>query len=222
VLVDGALEHTEAFQGTQIIQVTLPSDVTCTRCTLQVLEFMTSHGAPCFYHHCADISIGMGGGACTGDADCADANACTTDQCNLTTNTCENVTGTTTCDDGDACTHDSCTAVDGCVAQPLTLAGASAGFLGTLEAPDCSTARVPAVVGTLFGQAEGFVARAADNPAKATRFLTRASKRLRKAVKKTGKAEKRGLAAACGTALVAALDEAQVRVQCLSGRSLSK
>jgi hypothetical protein len=27
-----------------------------------VLEFMSSHPAPCFYHHCADISISAAGG----------------------------------------------------------------------------------------------------------------------------------------------------------------
>src|SRR5262249_1447752 len=35
----------------------LPADVTCTQCTLQVLEYMSHHPAPCFYHHCADIAI---------------------------------------------------------------------------------------------------------------------------------------------------------------------
>jgi MYXO-CTERM domain-containing protein len=29
---------------------------------LQVVEFMSNHGAPCFYHHCADITIQAGGG----------------------------------------------------------------------------------------------------------------------------------------------------------------
>lgn len=57
VLLDNALPHTDVFSGPQTFYVTLPSDVTCTKCTLQVLEYMSSHGAPCFYHHCADISI---------------------------------------------------------------------------------------------------------------------------------------------------------------------
>jgi MYXO-CTERM domain-containing protein len=29
---------------------------------LQVIEFMSNHGAPCFYHHCANITIEAGGG----------------------------------------------------------------------------------------------------------------------------------------------------------------
>jgi hypothetical protein len=69
VIADGVFDHTAAFSGPQTIQVTLPADVTCTKCTLQVLEFMSSHGAPCFYHHCADISIlpaGTGNDASTG------------------------------------------------------------------------------------------------------------------------------------------------------------
>jgi len=63
VLADGMLDHTAAFSGPQSFTVTLPSDVTCTsNCVLQVIEFMSSHGAPCFYHHCADITIQAGGG----------------------------------------------------------------------------------------------------------------------------------------------------------------
>lgn len=57
ILADNLLPHTQAFDTPQTFTMTLPTDVTCTKCTLQVLEFMSSHGAPCFYHHCADISI---------------------------------------------------------------------------------------------------------------------------------------------------------------------
>lgn len=57
VLADNMLPHTEPFEGPQTFTVTLPSDVTCTRCTLQIIEYMSNHGRPCFYHHCADISI---------------------------------------------------------------------------------------------------------------------------------------------------------------------
>lgn len=57
VLADNILPHTQPFSEPQTFTVTLPTDVTCTKCTLQVLEFMSNHGAPCFYHHCADISI---------------------------------------------------------------------------------------------------------------------------------------------------------------------
>ena len=57
ILADNLLPHTQAFGAPQTFTVTLPTNVTCTKCTLQVLEFMSNHGAPCFYHHCADISI---------------------------------------------------------------------------------------------------------------------------------------------------------------------
>jgi hypothetical protein len=57
VLADNMLPHTEPFDGPQTFTVTLPSDVTCTRCTLQVIEYMSQHGQPCFYYHCADIAI---------------------------------------------------------------------------------------------------------------------------------------------------------------------
>jgi MYXO-CTERM domain-containing protein len=66
VLADGMLAHTGAFSGPQTFTVTLPTDVTCANCTLQVEEFMSSHGlnnpGGCFYHHCANISIQQGGG----------------------------------------------------------------------------------------------------------------------------------------------------------------
>jgi len=57
VLVDGALVHTSKLNGEQTIMVKLPDDVECEKCTLQVIEFMSAHDAPCFYHHCADIKI---------------------------------------------------------------------------------------------------------------------------------------------------------------------
>jgi len=68
VIADGMLAHAEPFDGDQTFEVTLPDDVTCDNCTLQVVEFMSSHGAPCFYYHCASISISEGGGDTTGDA----------------------------------------------------------------------------------------------------------------------------------------------------------
>jgi hypothetical protein len=73
VLADGMLVHTAAFSGPQTFTVTLPAGKTCTKCTLQVIEFMSNHGlnvpGGCFYHHCADISIAAaatGTGGATG------------------------------------------------------------------------------------------------------------------------------------------------------------
>lgn len=57
VLADGVLPHTSPLSGEQTIEVTLPPDVTCDHCTLQVVQWMSNHGAPCFYYHCADIAI---------------------------------------------------------------------------------------------------------------------------------------------------------------------
>jgi hypothetical protein len=62
VLADGMLTHTSAFSVPQSFTVTIPTNVTCTNCTLQVVEFMSNHGAPCFYHHCANVTIQAGGG----------------------------------------------------------------------------------------------------------------------------------------------------------------
>jgi hypothetical protein len=57
ILADNVLPHTQPFEEPQTFTVTLPTDVTCSRCTLQVIEYMSNHGVPCFYYHCADISI---------------------------------------------------------------------------------------------------------------------------------------------------------------------
>jgi len=67
VLLDGVFEHTTAFTSPQSVQVTIPSNLTCTKCTLQVIEFMSDHGlnnpGGCFYHHCADLSVEPGDGS---------------------------------------------------------------------------------------------------------------------------------------------------------------
>jgi MYXO-CTERM domain-containing protein len=58
VIADGMLPHTTQFSGPQSFTVQLPPNVTCNaNCVLQVTEYMQNHGAPCFYHHCADVVI---------------------------------------------------------------------------------------------------------------------------------------------------------------------
>jgi MYXO-CTERM domain-containing protein len=61
LLADGLLVHTGPFSGAQTAQVKLPAGMTCDPCVLQVVEFMSSHGAPCFYHHCSNIKITANG-----------------------------------------------------------------------------------------------------------------------------------------------------------------
>ncbi len=217
VLADGVLQHTNPLSEPQSIQVTLPSTVTCAHCTLQVLEFMSDHSLPCFYYHCADISISADtANPCTGDAECADDSVCTIDRCDLATHTCAHVDGgPSVCDDGDACTQDSCTAAGGCVGRAMTLADATSGFLGTVQVQSCSNEQVPPGIAALFGKANTFVARATEVPAEAQRFLGRASKKLRNASKRAAKASRRRISFGCGGALGAALAEARTRVGCL-------
>ncbi len=63
VLADNVFPHTAPFSGPQTTTVKLPPNVTCSHCTLQVIEFMSDHGlnvpGGCFYHHCADLSVGV-------------------------------------------------------------------------------------------------------------------------------------------------------------------
>lgn len=61
VLADGMLQHNQAFDAPQSFEVTLPDDITCDGCTLQIIEYMSQHAAPCFYYHCATIAIQEGG-----------------------------------------------------------------------------------------------------------------------------------------------------------------
>jgi MYXO-CTERM domain-containing protein len=61
ILADGVFVHTEAFTEPQSIDITIPDGVSCTNCTLQVIQFMSNHGlndpGGCYYHHCAALSI---------------------------------------------------------------------------------------------------------------------------------------------------------------------
>jgi hypothetical protein len=188
VLADGMLEHTERFSGAQSFQVTLPSDVTCTRCTLQVLEFMTNHAAPCFYHHCADISITPLTAGCETDAECTD---------------------------DDVCTWDVCGAAKQCIATPLSLDDFDAGFVSRLEQPACSDDEVPRAVGTLVDKAGALVVRASQHPTTEKRSLKRAAKKLRRAVRKVARTQGRRMSAECGAALGTALEQARAQVRCL-------
>ena len=56
VLADGMFAHTSPPSGDWRGEVILPN-INCDHCTLQVIEFMAEHGAPFFYHHCADLKI---------------------------------------------------------------------------------------------------------------------------------------------------------------------
>jgi hypothetical protein len=66
LLADGIFVHTAPFSGPQTMQIPLPAGFTCDHCVLQVVEFMSDHGlnnpGGCFYHHCATVDVGTGGG----------------------------------------------------------------------------------------------------------------------------------------------------------------
>ena len=60
VLADGLFLHTQAFDKDQEADIQIPN-INCSKCTLQVIEFMAAHGwnpdGGYTYHHCADIQI---------------------------------------------------------------------------------------------------------------------------------------------------------------------
>ena len=58
-LVDGLFPHSSSTPGmTWTTTVTVPM-ISCDHCTLQLMQFMGSHGAPCFYYQCAVLKIVM-------------------------------------------------------------------------------------------------------------------------------------------------------------------
>jgi uncharacterized protein (TIGR03382 family) len=70
VLADDLFPHMAANTANNtayMTTVTIPADASCTKCTLQLLQFMAEHPADpsYFYHHCADLQI-VGSGAAGG------------------------------------------------------------------------------------------------------------------------------------------------------------
>jgi MYXO-CTERM domain-containing protein len=57
ILADGLFTDITPADGEQTTQIQLPPGFTCTNCVLQVIEFMSNHAEPCFYHHCAIVNI---------------------------------------------------------------------------------------------------------------------------------------------------------------------
>jgi hypothetical protein len=57
ILADGLFTTLTAAQGEAVQQIQLPAGYECTNCVVQVLEFMSNHAAPCFYYHCAAVTI---------------------------------------------------------------------------------------------------------------------------------------------------------------------
>lgn len=60
VLADGLFQHMSKFDKEQEAEVEIPN-ISCSKCTLQVIQFMANHGAnkdgDYTYHHCAVLQI---------------------------------------------------------------------------------------------------------------------------------------------------------------------
>lgn len=69
VIGDGLWVHTSAqatAQKMQAFDVTIPANVSCAKCTLQVSQFMADHVPGFFYYHCADVTIEAAGATTDG------------------------------------------------------------------------------------------------------------------------------------------------------------
>lgn len=56
-VVDGLFEHSSAGSGDWSTSITVPSDLECDHCVLQLMQFMSKHPTPCFYYQCATLKI---------------------------------------------------------------------------------------------------------------------------------------------------------------------
>jgi hypothetical protein len=65
VILDGVFQHTAPSPTDYQQEITVP-DLACDRCTLQLIQFMSSHTPPCFYFHCATLRIVQGDGGTGG------------------------------------------------------------------------------------------------------------------------------------------------------------
>ena len=59
VILDGVFPHTAPGPAEYSQEIAVP-DTTCDVCTLQLVQFMSSHAPPCFYFHCATLRIVKG------------------------------------------------------------------------------------------------------------------------------------------------------------------
>ncbi len=57
ILADGLFKQATTAGGPQTAMVQLPAGFTCANCVVQVIQYMSQHGAPCFYYHCARVTI---------------------------------------------------------------------------------------------------------------------------------------------------------------------
>jgi hypothetical protein len=71
VLLDNLFPRTgSGTEGTRFRQEVMLPNLTCEKCTLQLIQFMAGHGPPNYiYHHCADLQL-KGGGTFT-DGGCS-------------------------------------------------------------------------------------------------------------------------------------------------------
>ncbi len=56
-VADGLFPHDVGMGGTTFEQDVIVPNLACDDCTLQVLQFMSSHAPPCFYYSCATLKI---------------------------------------------------------------------------------------------------------------------------------------------------------------------
>jgi cysteine-rich repeat protein len=163
-------------------------------------------------------------GACTGGApvDCDDGDRCTADRCTADTGCvhepiaecCHTVVD---CFDGDICTVDRCDADGVCVNPSFGFIDARTALEASFVVDQCLGQDLPARFGRLLGKANAFLDRAAgaSDVRRRDRFLTRARRRLRTAIRAAGAAGGRNVTGSCASNLANVVRSALERTACL-------
>jgi cysteine-rich repeat protein len=161
--------------------------------------------------------------ACAGGAplDCDDGDRCTSDGCAPASGCfhtpiigCCRVVAE--CFDGNICTVDRCDA-GVCRNQPFGFTDARGAVEAGLVVEPCLGQSLPARFGRLLGKAGAFIDQASDagDARSRDRFITRARRRLRTAVRTANGASRRGVTGTCASALVDVVRSALERTECL-------
>jgi cysteine-rich repeat protein len=163
-------------------------------------------------------------GTCAGGPplDCDDGDRCTADTCAAAsgcghTPIAECCRSVVDCFDADICTVDRCDEAGVCVNPGFGFADARSAVEASFVVEQCLGQNLPARFGRLLGKVNTFLDRARDTPdvRRRDRFLARARRRLRAAIRAAGAAGGRNVTGSCASNLANVVRSALERTECL-------
>jgi cysteine-rich repeat protein len=165
-----------------------------------------------------------GEGTCAGGPplDCDDGDRCTADTCSAEAGCdhepiaecCRTIVD---CFDGDICTIDRCDANGVCVNPSFGFGDARSAVEASFVVDQCLGQDLPVRFGRLLGKANAFLdqARDASDVRRRDRFIARARRRLRTAIRAAGAAGGRNVTGSCASNLANVVRSALERTACL-------